>query len=707
VLAELRLERLWRAGTGALLERGRQELSKSLERFGATAAAPRRELGAALLELPACFFAGVASGRVPELLGALAPDARDRLLDRAAALLEGRFDLLGYRDLRFGDPIDWHLDPCSGRRAPRVHWSRIDPLDHGQVGDSKVVWELNRHQWLVDLGQAYAITGDERYAAHAARQLRAWMAANPPGIGINWSSSLEVALRAIAWCWTIALLRRSAAFDRELCATLVGWLGRHAQHVERYLSRHYSPNTHLTGEALGLYYLGTLFPTLHGAAGWRRLARTVLEEALERQVLPDGIHFERATCYQRYTAEIYLHFMILADRAGEPLAASDRARVVALLDALLALCDDRGRMPAIGDGDGGWLLPLARRDADDARGVLAVAAALFGRADHAWLAGGFAPEAAWLLGPEACDAPAAAKPTTAPSRCFADGGIALMRSAWGRDNALMLDFGPLGCHLSAGHGHADLLAIQCRVAGQAQLVDPGTYCYSADPAWRDHFRASAAHCCLTLDGRSQARPRGTFSWQERPAARLRRWQSTPAQDFVDAEHDAYHHGPDPVRHRRRVLFVKPDYWVMVDDLDGGAVHLVELHFQFAPLTLALADDGWARSATADGHGLALKSFAAAGLRMDIDSGALQPRRGWLAPDYGRLEPAPQLRIAVRCALPLRIVTVLAACNGAQRSPHAALHAVAGGMQRLEVEHAGRRDAVRIDEFNLVLEGAPR
>ena len=29
--------------------------------------------------------------------------------------------------------------------------------------DSKVVWELNRHQWLVRLGQAYQLTGDERY----------------------------------------------------------------------------------------------------------------------------------------------------------------------------------------------------------------------------------------------------------------------------------------------------------------------------------------------------------------------------------------------------------------------------------------------------------------------------------------------------------------------------------------------------------------
>ena len=34
----------------------------------------------------------------------------------------------------------------------------------------------------------------------------------------------------------------------------------HAAHVERYLSLYYSPNTHLTGEALGLFYAGAVFP---------------------------------------------------------------------------------------------------------------------------------------------------------------------------------------------------------------------------------------------------------------------------------------------------------------------------------------------------------------------------------------------------------------------------------------------------------------
>src|SRR5438552_2208038 len=84
-----------------------------------------------------------------------APTHRRDVVAAAADPMQNRFDLLGYRTLWFGDPVDWHLDPVWACRSPRVHWSQVDPLDPEAVGDSKIVWELNRHQWLVRLAQAY------------------------------------------------------------------------------------------------------------------------------------------------------------------------------------------------------------------------------------------------------------------------------------------------------------------------------------------------------------------------------------------------------------------------------------------------------------------------------------------------------------------------------------------------------------------------
>src|SRR5262249_50375611 len=215
-----------------------------------------------------------------------------------------------------GDPIDWHLDPTSGRRAPLDHWSRIDHLDAARIGDVKVIWELNRCQWLVTLAQAYALAGDERYARAALDAIDAWIAKNPPGYGINWTSSLEAAYRLIAWTWALHLVAASASLDVARLARVLGTLADHAARVERYLSVHFSPNTHLTGEALGLVYAGVVLRDVAAAPRWLALGNAILTRELERQVLADGVHFEQSTCYQRYTADIYLHWLILAAVAG-------------------------------------------------------------------------------------------------------------------------------------------------------------------------------------------------------------------------------------------------------------------------------------------------------------------------------------------------------------------------------------------------------
>src|SRR5512144_977296 len=302
--------------------RARQEGSKWIDRLidphprSLGASIPTERADRWVDEMAGHFFAGPGEPGVPGLVRERLPESAQRIVAAADRALAKRFDLLGYRDLSFGEPIDWHLDPVAKRQTPLRHWTTLDPLDGATVGDSKVVWELNRHQWLVGLGQAYRLTGDERYAAMFADTIRDWLRANPPGMGINWASSLEVAFRLISWCWALSLFRGAAAVTPDLRAALVGGIVAHASRIERYLSYYFSPNTHLTGEALGLFYAGALFPDTPGAARWCRLGADILIQEAAGQILPDGVYMEQATCYQRYTAEIYLHFVILAERNG-------------------------------------------------------------------------------------------------------------------------------------------------------------------------------------------------------------------------------------------------------------------------------------------------------------------------------------------------------------------------------------------------------
>jgi len=173
-----------------------------------------------------------------------------------------------------------------------------------------------------------------------------------------------------------------------------------------------------------------------------------------------------------------------------------------------------------------------------------------------------------------------------------------------------------------------------------------------------------------VDGLGQAAPAGPFGWRERPRARLRAWQSTAAFDFADAEHDAYRRLADPVSHRRRVLFVKPRYWLVVDDLEGAGEHRVDLRFQLAPMKVGLAPDLWAAARGGDGHGLLIRPFATATLKGEVREGELNPPEGWISPDYGQRRPAPMVVYSTVTRLPLRLLTLLLPVDDADVPPPA-------------------------------------
>lgn len=710
-----RVRRLCQMSPNELLERSKQALSKQWDRMGArsgTAKLFRHDLSARceittrhIETFKKRFFVGVIDGKAASMVAHCFPEIQAHIVFNSQAVCRGNFDLLGYHQLNFGNPIDWSFDPIADRRAPMLHWSEIDALDPELVGDSKVIWELNRHQWFVGLGQAYLWERQEYYAETFARHIADWIKNNPTGWGINWASSLEVSVRLMSWCWALMLFLDSPALPSNLRADIFDSIRRHAEHIKRYLSLYFSPNTHLTGEALGLFYAGVLFPDWPSAKSWRQVAKHILVEQIEHQVHADGCYFEQSTGYAIYTAEIYLQFMILARQNHEEIPPVVAERVQRLLDFLLAMRWPDGSMPAIGDADGGSLLPFASRDPKDCRAVFAIAAVLFKRPDYAWAAQTLAPDTLWLLGADAYKEFAALlpqPPLTGCSQVFADGGYTIMRNSRQQSaHALIFDTGSLGCPNSAGHGHADLLSIQLAVFGQPCLIDPGTFIYTPNPRWRNHFRSSIAHNTIVVDGRNQALPGGPFKWQRRPGAQLRRWQSTPEYDYADAHHHAYDDLPNPVTHRRRILFRKPYYWLVVDELNGAAEHFIEVNYQFAPMAVKLSADGWVTAHLPDGKSQCHMYITAnTALTLALSEGERDPIMGWISPHYGCRNPAPQLTCSAQASLPIRIVTLLFPVDLQQdMSPRVTTSLT---LQRMDIMFGQHIDVIQIGSNDIVV-----
>ena len=342
------------------------------------------------------------------------------------------------------------------------------------------------------------------------------------------------------------------------------------------------------------------FREFDDAPAWRGRGMHVLTDEMRRQVSADGVHFEQSTCYHRYTIEIYQHFTLLAARSNLRVPAEIESALEHMVDFLLAVRWPNGSVPAIGDADGGWLMPLARRLPGDGRGLFADR-----RGDvrsRRFRMGRGRP------GPGA--AVAARDRRVGDVRRTGAAAANAERFENIRDRRLRRDARRLERPGESDDRRRRSAWVFRRAAATGTPIcsafssPPSVSRASSTPAitatplkreWRDFFRSTGAHNTVMIDGRSQCEPAGPFRWRRRPHVLLREWRSNPELDFLDAEHDAFCNLSDPVVHRRRVLFIKPSYWIVIDDLVGASRHRIDLMFQFAPMRVTLGPRGWTRA----------------------------------------------------------------------------------------------------------------
>jgi hypothetical protein len=511
------------------------------------------------------------------------PGEEVSIIRRAERLIAGSFDLLGYTNLHFGTPIpDWHFDPVSGKRSRLQHWSRFDETDPSETGDKKIVWELNRHQYFTLLGRAYWLTGDETYPEVFVSHLNDWIEINPPKMGLNWISSLEIAYRSISWIWAFHFFRDSPRLRPDLFLTLLKGLYLNARHLERHLSTYSSPNTHLTGEALGLYIIGTFLREIGEAAQWKSAGYEILIKVLEYQIRDDGGYVEQATQYQRYTADIYLSLSILRNTEGLPVDDLLQRMLRKMLEFLKHVTQPNGETPLIGDDDGGRLHFLDDRGFADFRSTLAVGATVLSDGSLKFVAGEASPELLWLTGPEGLEAFDRLGPSSVDenTKAFEHSGCYVIRDGWEPESDFVLiDCGEHG-FMKGGHAHADALSFVMSVRGIPVFVDSGTYTYTVDKEARDYFRSSAAHNCVSVNGASSSVPDGPFSWKSTTVSKVLEWRTDATRVLFRGTHNGYQRFG--VRYEREFQFVRGTGMTLIDRIGTVSHNKFEISFILAP-----------------------------------------------------------------------------------------------------------------------------
>jgi hypothetical protein len=120
-----------------------------------------------------------------------------------------------------------------------------------------------------------------------------------------------------------------------------------------------------------------------------------------------------------------------------------------------------------------------------------------------------------------------------------------------------------------------------------------------------------------------------------------------SEKFWQGQHDGYAHLPDPVTHKRTVLVLDDDRWLVLDHLTGKELHHYALHW-------LLCDGKFGMQELAPAHGLLLDPFdsnlpdsrvliqmgsLAGSARFSVIRADPKSTRGWRSKYYGQKEPA--------------------------------------------------------------------
>lgn len=451
----------------------------------------------------------------------------------AEEIVAHRFCLFG-SIVQTGPQINWRRDYPNEKESGLAFFKFVPYLNFEESGDHKNVWELNRHQHLVVLAQAFLFDGDPRWVDEIRAQLHSWRIQNPFLQGINWASALEVAFRALSWLWATHLTGLELGTEHGLF--------EHGTYLEHNLSTYFSPNTHLLGEAVALHAIGINL----GVEKWRALGSRIVTEELSRQVQADGSHFEQSTYYHVYALDFFLVHYIFA---GRPEA--HRETLVKMGRFLGSIMGSAGVLTFLGDDDGGRLFHPYGDPREFGRATLATCAQLFPEENFPWNTADFATQAAWWVGDPGKTPVSAAEPHPCH---FANSGLTVMAEG---GTQILIDAGPFGAG-GAAHSHADTLSITARKGDRDILIDPGTYTYVADRRLRDAFRGTGFHNTIRIDDLDQAEAVDTFRWEHKPDVRVH----ARHRSFLDAE--CRYHG---FTHRRRVLMVN-QVLLVLDEVTG-------------------------------------------------------------------------------------------------------------------------------------------
>ena len=607
------------------------------------------------------------------------PGLRRAVLSEARAAIALKANLFG-RDFDLADIARRHGVPGRCGLVPWLHELTTgapfypDPLTgrlprhaDGTGFEKKHMLDLPRLQWVTPLGEAYAITGDERYSRAAVKILDDFFAFVPPRHGIPWAVAMDIGIRAANLVLLWQFLRLSPSLSDAFVVRFWKSLTQHIQacvedaedwpiepphpmaelpHIRAVrrrgkIFRLYT--NHYLGGRVGVWVSLNALPPTPATADLKKTVAADLEREILHQTLPEGMNFEASTQYHRLVGEMFFAWAMVNRNAGRKMSAAATERFRKIFEFARDITKPDGTIPQVGDMDNGRFFMLGKGCWRDHRYLTQLGACFF--RDHSLLAPGTTPDryALWHFGPAAVACTDARCRVKLPSAVYRRTGIAILRSGPAYASFTALKNGQDG---AGGHSHADKLAVEYSLGNRNILVDPGQGCYMTDFNLRKLFRSALSHSVLNIDGADVNPICPGNPWFVPDVARARLTSYNRARNQVTGEHAGFVEATGG-RYRRTVRLGTDGALHIDEKVAGSGIHRLEWRFVLAPgLAARLKRGAKPHIAIADEKGLVaqLTYSAAPNWRVSFDTA----NYAW---EYGRWSPTSVIVLSLRVRLP--------------------------------------------------------
>ncbi len=287
----------------------------------------------------------------------------------------------------------------------------------------------------------------------------------------------QVASRIIHISHALWFLLSSTVLTEERKTKFFELLRIHARtiyYVEKFCTKP-APGNHQALRALALLYACEIFKDEPESCQWLPVAMELCQYHILNDFLPDGMLNDLSPSYHFFECWIIRDMLTIAKRNGWDFSKEVYSRSTAAFGVCCMMRQPDGLSPVINDG---YTLDMAP----------------------------------FLLSvPEV---------SVSERNILPHSGFAIWNTS---EEFLLFDCSPLMHKLA--HFHAGKLAPTLFVNGKPFLVDGGT-CNYDDPEFSLHYKRSAAHSSLTVDGHDDSVLQGRYTWLAAPEIKLENWQGS-------------------------------------------------------------------------------------------------------------------------------------------------------------------------------------